>query len=138
MVVGSLGVNLENYQLLTYRQERNEEVRYQDLIVWKKSMDLVDAVYAVSSKFPKEERYGLWGQITRSAVSVPSNIAEGSGRATAKECVRFFSIARGSLYELMTQLLIAERRDYCRISDELKSLANEVAKMLTRMISRKI
>ena len=112
-------------------------MKYRELIVWKKGMDLVDKIYDLASVFPAEERFGLWGQLSRSAISVPSNIAEGSGRATAKEFLRFLSIARGSLYEMTTQLQIAERRGYCVVSDELKSLINEVAKMLTKMMNRK-
>ena len=113
-------------------------MRYAELIVWKKSMDLVDKIYALTTSFPKEERFGLWSQMTRAAVSVPSNIAEGSGRATQREFLRFLSIARGSLYELATHLEIAERRGYCAFSDELKTLIDEEAKMLTKMISRKV
>ena len=112
-------------------------MKYQELTVWKKSMDLVDRIYDLSVGFPREEKFGLWSQMTRAAISVPSNIAEGSGRATPKECVHFLSIARGSLYELTTHLQIAERRRYCVISVELKSLINEVARMLTRMMNRR-
>ena len=112
--------------------------KYRELTVWQKSMDLVDWVYDFASAFPQAEKFGLWSQITRAAVSIPSNIAEGSGRASAKDCVHFLSIARGSLYELMTQLEIAERRNYGKIGDELRSLANEIARMLTRMLSRRV
>ena len=113
-------------------------MRYQELTVWKKSMDLVDRIYDLSACFPSVEKFGLGSQMTRAAVSIPSNIAEGSGRATPKECVRFLSIARGSLYELTTHLQIAERRRYCITPDEVKSLINEVARMLTRMMNRRI
>ena len=112
--------------------------KFQELTVWQKSMDLVDRVYDFADSFPQTERFGLWSQITRAAVSIPSNVAEGSGWASAKDCVHFLSIARGSLYELMTQLEIAERRGYGKVGEELKSLANEVARMLTRMLSRRV
>ena len=112
--------------------------KFQELTVWQKSMDLVDRVYDFADSFPQSERFGLWSQITRAAVSIPSNIAEGSGRASAKDCVHFLSIARGSLYELMTQLEIAERRGYGKVGKELKPLANEVARMLTSMLSRRV
>ena len=111
--------------------------KYRELIVWQKSMDLVDRVYDFAAEFPAAEKFGLWSQATRAAVSIPSNIAEGSGRSSAKDCVHFLSIARGSLYELMTQLEIAERRGYGRVDEGLKALANEVAKMLTRMLARR-
>ena len=112
--------------------------KFQELTVWQKSMDLVDWVYGFAESFPQAERFGLWSQITRAAVSIPSNIAEGSGRASAKDCVHFLSIARGSLYELMTQLEIAERRGYGKVDEALKLLANEVARMLTSMLSRRV
>ena len=112
-------------------------MRYMDLTVWKKSMDFVDEVYALVSNFPKEEMFALRSQIVRSAVSVPSNIAEGSGRTTPKECLHFLSIARGSLYELNTQLLIAERRGYLRLLDETRGRMEEIARMLTHMMNRK-
>ena len=89
---------------------------FRELIVWQKSMDLVDRVYDFTSSFPQAERFGLWSQMTRAAISIPSNIAEGSGRTSAKDCVHFLSIARGSLYEPMTQMEIAERRHYGKIN----------------------
>ena len=110
--------------------------KFQDLIVWQKSMDLVDAIYELAKSFPKEEQFGLWSQLTRAAVSVPSNIAEGSGRATRKELVRFLSIARGSRYETHTQLLIAERRGYATITPEVLKLIDEIARMLTAMLHK--
>ena len=77
------------------------------LEVWKEAMALVRTVYAVTRGFPKEETYGLALQLRRAAVSIPSNVAEGAGRDGDKEFLRFLSIARGSLSELETQLLIA-------------------------------
>ena len=80
-----------------------------NLKVWLKSMELVTKVYKVASKLPKEEIYGLTSQIKRSAISIPSNIAEGAGRNSDKEFVRFLSIAQGSSYELQTQIILANK-----------------------------
>jgi len=82
---------------------------FHDLRVWKKAMDLVVDVYQLTSTFPPEEKFGLTSQMRRAAISIPSNIAEGHGRRSAKEFVRFLWIANGSLVELETQILIAER-----------------------------
>jgi four helix bundle protein len=82
---------------------------YRDLLVWKKSMDLSVEVYQLTRGFPREEVFGLASQLRRSAVSIPSNIAEGQGRSGTKEFQQFLSIARGSTCELQTQLEIALR-----------------------------
>ena len=82
-------------------------MNHKDLDVWKKSMDLVEAVYALTKSFPDDERFGLTNQIQRAAVSVPSNIAEGSARKSDKELIQFIYIALGSLSEIETQYLIA-------------------------------
>jgi four helix bundle protein len=84
---------------------------YRDLEVWQFSMDLVEQCYRLSRKFPKEELFGITSQIRRAAVSVPSNIAEGQGRDHTREFLKSLSIARGSLMELETQLLICVRID---------------------------
>jgi len=81
--------------------------RYQDLIAWQKAIALVKNVYEATSGFPQKETFGLTSQMRRSAVSIPSNIAEGQGRATRGEFHQFLGHARGSLYELETQLVIA-------------------------------
>ena len=80
-----------------------------DLIAWQQGMDLVELVYKVTAKLPKEEQYGLTSQIRRAAVSVVSNIAEGQGRNSTGEFLQFLGISRGSLIELQTQILIAQR-----------------------------
>jgi four helix bundle protein len=80
---------------------------YTDLDVWKKARQLVKEIYLVTKKFPKEELYGLTNQMRRAAVSVPSNIAEGHGRNSTKDSLQFFFIARGSLYELETQIFVS-------------------------------
>mgnify|MGYP001279208983 CR=1 FL=1 len=80
---------------------------YTELNTWKESRVLVKLIYELVSEFPKEELYGITSQIKRSAISVPSNIAEGVGRFTSKDSLRFFYISRGSLYELETQLYLS-------------------------------
>ena len=80
---------------------------YKDLDVWKECRKMVKTIYVISKSFPKEEVYGLTPQIRRCAISVPSNIAEGHGRNSAKDSLQFFHIARGSLYELETQIYLA-------------------------------
>lgn len=85
---------------------------YTDLEVWQKCRALAAAIYTVTKLFPKEEIFGLTSQIRRSAVSVPSNIAEGCGRKHIKDSLQFFYIARGSLYELETQIYISFDQAY--------------------------
>ncbi len=85
---------------------------YNNLQIWQDSMNLVQSVYEAVATFPQEERYGLTSQMTRSAVSIPSNIAEDAGRNTNREFTHFLSIAIGSMFELETQVLIAERVGY--------------------------
>jgi four helix bundle protein len=85
---------------------------YKDLRVWQNAMDLVVSVYGETQSFPKEELYGLTSQMRRAAVSIPSNIAEGKGRSTDRDRSLFFCHARGSLLELETQVLIAQRLKY--------------------------
>ncbi|MFN8285304.1 MAG: four helix bundle protein [Chitinophagales bacterium] len=83
--------------------------KYQDLKLWNKSMELVVAIYEVTTGFPKEEKYGLISQMRRCAVSISSNIAEGAGRNSNKEFIHFLAIANGSTYELETQVIVANR-----------------------------
>ena len=108
---------------------RSQTVRkqgYQDLVVWQKAMELVTAVYGITRDWPHEEQYGLTSQVRRAAVAIPSNLAEGHGRSGRREFAHHVSIAYGSLCELETQLLIAERLDY---SDAVatESLMNRIA-----------
>jgi four helix bundle protein len=85
---------------------------YKDLRVWQAAMDLVDATYTVTAAFPRDEIFGLSSQMRRAAVAVPSNIAEGHTREGTKEYLQFLAIARASLAELETQVLISQRRKY--------------------------
>ncbi len=90
---------------------------YTDLAVWQKSMTLVRDIYLQTRNFPKEELFGLTSQIRRAAVSIPSNIAEGQGRLSKREFKQFLAIARGSLLELETQLLIVKGLGYTNHAD---------------------
>ena len=109
---------------------------YRDLIAWQKSMNLVDEVYALTNDFPKREVYSLTSQIRRCAISVPSNIAEGYGRGSTKSYINFLRIARGSLLELETQIIICQELEF--ISGEQTStilnLILEENKMLNALI----
>jgi len=111
---------------------------FRDLMVWQKAMDLTVEIYLLVKHLPKEENYALSDQMRRAAVSVPSNIAEGHGRDSAKEFVRFLSMARGSLRELSTQLEICIRLQYLNESNTLTSntLITEVDKMLTSLATK--
>ena len=83
--------------------------KFEKLKIWQKSMDLVEMVYQSTDNFPREEKYGLTSQMRRSAVSIPSNIAEGAGRNTNPQFLNFLSIANGSTSELITQTFLSER-----------------------------
>lgn len=104
----------------------------EDLRVWQLSIELVEDVYALTEDFPQKEQYRLADQMCRAALSVPSNIAEGSKRHTTKEYMRFVGIARGSLAELETQLLIATKLNYipAPIYIKTKSKTAEIGKLL--------
>lgn len=104
---------------------------HQRLEVWKMSMDLVEATYSVTRSFLKEEQFTLTSQMRRAAISVPSNIAEGAARHGNAELARFLSIARGSLSELETQLLIAVRLNYLAIDHTIFQLLDQVSRLLT-------
>jgi four helix bundle protein len=106
---------------------------YHELIVWQKSMDLVEIIYRETSRFPTDERFGLTNQLRRAAVSIPSNIAEGQCRQTTADFLNFLAIARGSLGELETQVLIAARLKYLRSDarDSLLSAIGEVGRLLS-------
>jgi len=106
---------------------------HKDLDVWKKAMELATQVYSLTSQFPKEELYGLTAQLRRSAVSIPSNIAEGAARHSRKEFIQFLHIASGSIAELETQLLLASRIGF-RPTDTILTQAEEVRKMLLGLI----
>jgi len=108
---------------------------YENLKVWQLSIDLVTNVYLQVRLLPKEETYALSDQVRRSAVSVPSNIAEGSSRNSKKEYIQFLYIALGSICELETQLLIAKNVGYFTSIEELKAQILVIKKMLNSLIS---
>jgi len=105
---------------------------FQDLIVWQKSMALVKQIYQYTSSFPKEEMYGLTSQMRRAAVSIPANIAEGQSRNTTGEFSQFLGIAKGSIAELQTLILLSANLDFLTQKNSSNLLMNceEVAKML--------
>jgi four helix bundle protein len=115
-------------------ENMNNIKSYKDLEVWQRSMNLVKQVYVLTNKLPKEELYGLTSQIRRAAVSIPSNIAEGSERQGTKELMQFINVALGSAAELETQLIIAHEVGYI---DQINSLMEDiiiVKKMLNSLL----
>ena len=104
---------------------------YEELIAWQKAMLLAKMVYGVQKQLPKKETYGLGDQIRRAVVSIPSNIAEGFGRESQNEFQHFLSIARGSLFEVKTQLQLAESLGYLNIDKETLLLIDEVGKLIS-------
>ena len=111
---------------------------YKDLLVWQRSMDLVETVYRTTAKFPPVEQWGLISQMRRAVVSVPSNIAEGYGRQATGEYRHHLSIGRGSLLELETQVLLCRRLKYLEAADAdaLLTEIEEISKMLASLISK--
>ena len=109
---------------------------YQELRVWQNSMKLTTKIYQITKCFPKDETYGLTAQMRRSAVSVPSNIAEGQGRASRGEFKQFLCMARGSLFELETQFLLAKRLGYVSEKEtlEVDAALADVAPVLNALI----
>lgn len=105
-----------------------------DLKVWQESMDLVEDIYKLSQLFPKDELFGLTSQIRRSAISIPSNIAEGAGRKGKKEWIRFLYIALGSLGELDTQYQISVRLKYTEEITEIENKIKFIRIMLVKLI----
>ena len=111
---------------------------YRDLLVWQKAMSLVTEVYKITQSFPTSEVYALTGQIRRSAISIPSNIAEGYGRNSTNDYKRFLQIAVGSLFELQTQIEIALNLNYFSkdIFDDFFEKTKELDRMLLSLIKK--
>jgi four helix bundle protein len=111
---------------------------FRKLIIWQKAMNLVTKTYSSTKKFPKEEIFGLTSQIRRCSISIPSNIAEGYGRKSNKEYLRFLNISIGSLFELQTQLEIAKNIEYLTNEDfnNLYDDSREVEIMLVSFINK--
>ncbi len=118
-------------------ENKNTIYSYKDLIVWQRAMELVVTVYELTSKFPREEIYGLTSQMRRAAVSIPSNIAEGRRRGTRKDFRQFLIIAYGSGAELETQIEISKQLSLGKALDyhKVDSLLTEVMKMLNKILS---
>ena len=111
---------------------QNTIENYRDLKVWQQGIDLVEQVYARTASFPSEEKFGLTAQVRRAAVSIPSNIAEGWGRGSTKDYMHFLRIARSSLLEVETQLIIAHRLGY--IEEETLHTVLDQTEVESRML----
>jgi four helix bundle protein len=111
---------------------------FKRLLIWQKAMEVVSAVYQAVDMFPKEERYGLRSQVTRSAVSIASNIAEGNAKSSEKEKKQYMERALGSAYELETQLLIIEKLNWLGKSEaaNILKLIEEEQKMVATFIGK--
>src|SRR5262249_48289323 len=103
---------------------------YRDLLVWQEAMNLAVMVYRITSRFPKEETYGLTAQTRKAAVSVPSNIAEGSARNSSRELYHYLGISAGSLAEVETQLELAARPHYVQLDAVTLQQAQKVGMLL--------
>jgi four helix bundle protein len=117
----------------------NNTIRtHRDLLVWQKSMVLVTEIYRKSQRFPVQEQYGLTSQIRRAAISIPSNIAEGFGRQSTGDYLRFLNIAVGSLFEVQTQIEIALNLQFINQSDfeEIFEKSREIDRMLSSLIQK--
>jgi four helix bundle protein len=99
---------------------------FKELQVWKNAMSLAVSIYALTKNLPLDEKYGIVSQIKRSAVSIASNIAEGAGRNSKKEFLNFLSIAQGSCYELMTQLLLLKELEFKIDQNELEAVIDQI------------
>ena len=111
---------------------------FRDLLVWQKSIEFVTSTYINSRSFPKDEIFGLTQQLRRAVVSIPSNIAEGYGRKSTKDYIRFLQIAIGSLFEVQTQLQIALNLEYLKEEDSqnLFESSREIERMLSSLIKK--
>ncbi|MEK6152766.1 four helix bundle protein [Flavobacteriaceae bacterium 3-367] len=107
---------------------------YKELRVWQKSIALIKEVYKVTNGFPEDEKFGLIGQMRRSSVSIPSNIAEGWGRKSLKNYIQFLRNSRGSLFELETQVVISKELNYIKYSKTIENQIEEISKMLNSLI----
>jgi four helix bundle protein len=134
-VSGIAGVSGMSKKLASWRLKMSLE-SYQELEVWQRSMDFVDEVYYRSAELPDHEKFGLRSQLQRAAISIPANIAEGYGRTHRGDYLRFLSIARGSLCEVETLLLICVRRNYVTPHDvePAMTLGKRIGQMLAKLI----
>lgn len=101
---------------------------FKELLIWQRAMKVVDEIYILTTNFPREEQFGLTHQIRKSAVSIPSNIAEECGRGTDPQLLHFLDVALGSAYELETQIIIANRQRFCN-----ESVVNSIIEKITEV-----
>jgi four helix bundle protein len=124
----------DRIQKVRHKVTKAQSVKtFRDLVIWQKSMNLVTQIYDITKRFPKDEKYGLTLQIRRCAVSIPSNIAEGYGRKSTQDYLRFLQISISSLYELQTQIEIGLNLKY--LSNEDFDKVYELSREVERMIS---
>ena len=112
---------------------------YKDLLIWQKGIDIVINLYQLVEDFPKQETYALSSQLKRASVSIPSNIAEGYGRNSTQSYIHFVSISRGSLFELETQLIIAQKLKFVKNESLLSELMNQIteeSKMINSFLNK--
>ena len=109
--------------------------KHHDLLAWQRAIGLVKAIYRVSSGFPQGEQFGLTSQMRRAAISVPANIAEGVGRSSFRDRIRFMTIARGSLNELETYVVIARELGYVAETGELEEAVDSVSGLINGLIN---
>jgi four helix bundle protein len=111
---------------------------FKRLLIWQKAMEIVNAVYQVIDKFPREEKFGLRSQVTRSAVSIAANIAEGSAKSSQKEYKYYVEVALGSSYELETHILIVERLGWIaqKETKDILKLIEEEQRMLSSFLDK--
>jgi four helix bundle protein len=118
--------------------QRHKVKTYRDLLVWQKAMQLVTQIYSITNNLPREELYGLVSQIRRSAISIPSNIAEGYGRNSRNDYLRFLQISMGSIFELQTQLEICLNLNYLPENNhsEMYEQSREIERMLSSLVRK--
>jgi len=118
----------------TNRPMKEQPKTHKDLDAWKKAIELVEGIYNITKLFPQEELYGLTSQLRRAAVSIPSNIAEGAARGSEKDFVHFLHVALGSVCEVETQLIIAQRLDYLGNVGEIEEQIEAVRRLILGLI----
>ncbi len=112
---------------------------YKDLIIWQKGLEIVSNVYKLVEGFPKDELYALTSQMKRASISIPSNIAEGYGRSSTQSYISFINISRGSLFELETQLIIANELKFVKNQDLYNTIIEQIleeSKMINSFINK--
>lgn len=109
--------------------------KHHDLLAWQEGVKLVKAIYSLTQSFPREEQFGLTSQMRRAAISVPANIAEGAARSTTKEFAHFLILARGSLSELETHIVIARELEYVAEAPEAEALMERIFRLISGLIN---